>query len=309
MSEVRNFLGIDIGASAIKYGWGNSVSSLQGFDSIATPNSSKAGIKKAMAEVIARCGQRVKAISGIGIGIPGTLDIGSSRLHGINPNLQCLNDTRLSDLLPEDIRIPYWFENDANLMTFSEAIQYPDARVVIGITLGSGIGSGLVINGGIYRGGCGYAMEIGHIEMVDKGAECNCGRTGCLEAYSSMTGIRRRLQLLGIDAADWDYARILETGKRDASVNLVVTEGLKYLSRGIGILSVILDPDVIVLGGGMTEVADFPWISIKDRIMELTPEQNREHLRLVKAEFGNRSGVRGGILLAEKMLPSCQTPF
>lgn len=303
MHDRRCFLGIDIGASAIKYGWGSRQIGMEHFGSVATPCSGIEAISEALAVIIEGCQKDIGKLSGIGIGIPGTLETRTGILKGINPNLRFLSGARVNEIIPKRLTIPFWFENDANLMTFSEASQYPQARVVIGLTLGSGIGSGAVIDGSIYRGGCGFAMEAGHIPVIGNALECNCGRRGCLEAYSSMTGMRKRLQSMGIDAGNWDYNDILRVSKHNQDVNLVVNDGLEHLITGIEILALLFDPDVIVLGGGMTEAQDFPWQTIEDGAMSLIPEQNGNHLKLVKAAMGNRSGVWGGIILAESKHP------
>ncbi len=306
---LKRYLGIDIGGTAIKYGWGNRQKGIEVFATVVTPKSGKAAMRQALADIIGRCESETGQISGIGIGIPGTLQSQSGILMGINPNLPYLSETSVSELLPGNLAIPYWFENDANLMAYCEASQYPQARIVIGLTLGSGIGGGAVINNEIYRGACGFALEAGHIKVVDNGLDCNCGRKGCLEAYSSMNGMRNRLQSMGIAAGDWDYSKMLACATYDESVNRVVNEGVNFLITGIEIITVIIDPDMIIIGGGMSEVSDFPWEMIRQQVFERIPIQNRNHLHLAKAAMGNRSGVWGGILWAEKMLPKIEVPF
>lgn len=247
-------------------------------------------------------------IGAVGIGTPGTIDLQSSKLVGVNPNLPFWTNLDPRDLIPPDLNIPVFCDNDANVMCLAEAwLRGPDKKVA-GITVGSGIGCGFVIDGKIYRGAHGYAMELGHTTSFADGEPCFCGRNGCLEAYTSVEGLKRRMQNIP-GAEDKLFAgsglrELLDFSQDRIEARRIIQEGLKTLARGISDLVVILDPDVVVLGGGAMDGGLYSFEELVQTAKSFMPLQNAERTSVEKALEGNRAGVLGAVILASQGLGS-----
>lgn len=226
-------------------------------------------IDTVIAETIAQTGARRDDMIGIGVGAPGPLD----RARGIvvtTPNLGWTNFP-LRDAIAERTRLPVRIDNDANCATLGEwwlgAAQ--GARNVIGMTIGTGIGGGVILGGRLYHGSSDVAGEIGHATIDITGRRCKCGNYGCLEAYASGPSIADRarealtdddslmVRLAGGDASRITAATVYEAAKRGDDVALdVVRETSRFLGAGVANLLNIFNPDVVVICGGVTQAGE-----------------------------------------------------
>jgi len=188
-------------------------------------------------------------------------------------------------------------------MCFAEAWLRDFKKDIIGITIGSGIGCGFVQKDRIFHGSHGYAMELGHICIIPGGELCSCGRKGCVEAYSSVDGLKRRISSLEIPfsktESSLEIKDLLHLAAIDSKANHILEEGLFILAQGIANLCVLLDPEIIVLGGGAMEGNLYDWEKLQKKIIDFMPMINAKHTRIEKALAGNRAGVLGAIILAE----------
>jgi len=298
---MKSYLGIDIGGSAVKFGWGNSHDGLQYFSSVPIKKKSlsefKLLIEKVLQEVETRVG--FGKINGIGIGSPGTIDVKSGKVVGVNPNLPFWVDHDPRELIPANLELPILVDNDANLMALAEA-HYQKAKTALGITVGSGIGSGIIIDGKIYHGASGYAGELGHVIVVDSGVKCNCGRLGCLEAYASVDGLRNRLVDESPHYTDMQLSQILAIKAVDGLVAGHIAFGQKMLCGAIANAIVALEPEAVIFGGGGMDVGLYSIVDIKREIEELLPEVNRAKVQIKHAMHGNKAGVIGAIMMLEQ---------
>ncbi len=292
------FLGIDLGGSSIKYGWGNSKLGLQYFSKINLNNTKLLTIKKIMLSIFQEAqGETGKKIKAIGLGLPGTLDKQSGTILGINPNLPELTNLNPAEYFFDTIAC--YCENDANLMTYAEAIITGEKKPVIGVTIGSGIGCGLVINQQIYRGAEGYAMELGHLIVRRKGRKCNCGKSGCLESYVSFSGLRKKIQRLFPQKMINTFSDILNAADEKPQIAKMLDDSITILANCISNMIVLLNPTLVVLGGGAVEIMEYPTEKIIKKILDEIPEIYRKKLIVTKASLKNRSGVYGAILYSE----------
>lgn len=301
----KYFLGLDIGASSIKFGWGNCKQGVQGHGKRLISSKTLSSLKNTVTDILecVRKNPGLDKIHAIGIGTPGTIDRSSGLITGINPNLPFWVEHSPAELIPRDLNIPVYYDNDANLMCLAEAFLRGAKGRVAGITVGSGIGCGYVEDGRIYHGAHGFAMELGHISSVPKGARCNCGRQGCLEAYASVDGILRRLEPL-IPNASGVFAKSGISGLKqlaisDPQVAQLITDGQEALARGVSDLCILLDPDTVVIGGGAMDGRLYDWEALKNKILEYMPPLNSQNTSLELALEGNRAGVLGAVILAE----------
>jgi fructokinase len=242
------------------------------------------------------CGQR----GSIGVGIPGTISSATGLVK--NANSTWLNGRPLADDLRHTLARDVRFANDANCFALSEATDgaASGAHIVFGVILGTGTGGGLVVGGRVVEGANGIAGEWGHNPLPWPragelpGPSCYCGRSGCIETFLSGAGLTREYA----DAADAivsaeAVAARADTGNRDAARCL--DQYVDRCARALASVINIVDPDVIVLGGGLSNIAQL-YTSVPAR---WTPYIFSDVVatRLVKAEHGDSSGVRGAAWL------------
>ncbi|MGI6197584.1 MAG: ROK family protein [Candidatus Cloacimonadaceae bacterium] len=298
------YIGFDIGASSVKWGYGNCQRGLLCFESVIISDKTLSGLQNLFADIINKVDSKIglTGIKGIGIGTPGTIERKSGKLLGVNPNLQFWTEISPAILIDEKLKLPVVYDNDANLMCLGEASLLEPDLDVVGITIGSGIGSGYVRGGKVFHGSHGFGMELGHITVVADGEPCNCGRKGCLEAYASIEGIKSRAkrQLKYSDALAWNLHDILHNAKDDQRLQGFIQEGERLLAKSLANLCVVLDPDVILLGGGGTEGGLYSLERMENIFSESLPGINRSNTSIRCASLGNKAGVLGAIVLAER---------
>lgn len=295
------YLGFDIGGTAIKYAIGNPGSELLFNSSIPTPQS---GLK----DFIAVFHRLIEAlmleyrhlhIRGIGIATPGMIDRSTGLLQGVNPNLPWWVNISPLEVVPELYREMAVCDNDANLMALAEANGLSGR--VLGITLGTGIGSGYVQDGIIQHGSRGFAMEIGHICVKNAGLLCNCGLSGCLEAYSSVSAIQKAAALLDPRYRECELGELLQNGRQDARLQEIIKTGREYFCMALATACMLLDPDAIVIGGGGMDAGLYDISELEQGIRARTLPVY-QHSIIRKARMGNQAGVRGAILLATRQV-------
>lgn len=294
---MKRYLGIDIGASSFKYGVGDSKHGLQCFDTIWFQEKSLSAFREVTAQIIKSV--QDQEICGIGIGSPGTLRMPEGKIVGLNPNLPFFTGLSPQELLPQGLDLPVCVDNDANLMALAEA-NLQNCSVAVGITVGSGIGCGIVIDGKVYHGAHGFAAEAGHCIMVCEGEKCNCGQNGCLEAYSSVDSIRRRLQKRGLPYHALSLPRLIALRATEKELDAVICEGENILIRAVANLITLLDPQMVILGGGAMELGLYDIQRINKLASQYLPEAHRQETVCTLAGYGNRAGVMGAIIMCER---------
>ena len=250
-------------------------------------------------------------IAGIGLGSPGTLDIEHGIVNYAN-NLGWEN-LHVADIFHEVLPCPVRLTNDANAASLGEA-KYGAGKSynnIIMLTLGTGVGGGIIINGKLYEGNEGKGAELGHSVIVVDGEQCTCGRKGCLETYASATALIRetkkamlsnRRSLMWKVCPDIDLVSgkvPFEAAKQGDKVAINVLDNyIKYLGEGILNFCNIFRPNVVVLSGGIANAGDYLFDRvnkyIKDRNYgyKMTPE-----VKVVPAELGYDSGKIGAAAL------------
>ena len=211
--------------------------------------------------------------------------------------------------------VPAVLDNDANVGALGEAVFGAGwgARHVLYVNVGTGIGAGLVLDGRLYRGSHGLAGEIGHVTVEPGGAACACGKRGCLEAYASGRSIGRLAReaaaadpaaahclvaLAGGDAASIEAPQVLAAaGQGDRLANRIVVAAAHYLGVALANAANLLDPDVIVVGGGLSETGDLFFGPLGDAAREHTVP-GAPPPRIVPAALGYDAGVAGALALA-----------
>lgn len=246
-------------------------------------------------------------IVGCGCGIPGIVNSGDGVVYS-SPNFPEWKNVEILKLLKKEIGSPVIIDNDANMFALAELLYGAGKghKNLIMLTLGSGIGGGIVIDGKIFHGDMGFAGEVGHIVVEPDGVPCGCGSIGCWEQYAASKAfihIIRRLPkkeedgLLAI--VDGDLERLTPEFVADLaqSGNQSARELWKIFGRyvGIGIASIIntLGITTIVMGGGIARSWDLFIDSTRAEIVSRTYKKNTEHLKLLKTSLGEFTGIVG----------------
>ena len=267
---------------------------------IPTPVADYGATLKAIQDLVATVENRLGGSGTVGIGTPGAISAQTGRMK--NSNSIVLNDQPLDQDLSHLLNRPIRMENDANCFALSEAVDGAGQGhgVVFGVILGTGVGGGVVIDGRVWAGRNRIGGEWGHMPLPWptthdlRGAECYCGRRSCMETWLSGAGIVRSYQFLTKQILSaqqvFDAAR---TG--DEAAVECVQRYVDRLARGLAVVADILDPDIIVLGGG---------ISNEDLIFDgLAPLLSRYAFSdgidtpIHRARHGDSSGVRGAAWL------------
>ncbi|MFO7659446.1 MAG: ROK family protein [Candidatus Cloacimonadaceae bacterium] len=298
------YLGIDIGGSSVKYGWGNSAQGMLHYGQTTLTKASKKALEEIVNLILESVNKEIglEHIAAIGVGTPGMINRQTGKLEGVNPNLSDWVDINPISIFPDELQDKITIDNDANLMTLAEAYLLPEVSHVLGITIGSGIGCGFVINKQIYHGSRGYAMELGHNTVLVNGTVCNCGRRGCLEAYASVNGLLNLIRNSESGSGSKKTSSmkdILQDGAADINMQKIIDQSIDYLAMAISNLVINLDAEAIVLGGGVMDIDDYPAHKLMKRIMENLPDLLKKSTVIKKASLGNKAGAMGAIHLAE----------
>ena len=266
----------------------------------ATPRHDYRGTIEAVADLVSRIEAVVGHTGSVGVGIPGTISSATGLVK--NANSTWLNGRPLAEDLQARLGRPLRFANDANCFALSEAADgaAAGARVVFGVIVGTGTGGGIVVDGRVIEGINGIAGEWGHNPLPwpapDEwpGPPCYCGRTGCIETFLSGPGLANTFSAAANETVSAEViAERAAAG--DARAAHCLDRYVDRFARALASVINVVDPDVIVLGGGVSNI---------DVLYRAVPERWGQHVfsdvvatRLVKAQHGDSSGVRGAAWL------------
>lgn len=254
-------------------------------------------------------------ISSIGVGAAGQIDRKNGTIIAA-PNLDCY-DLNIKKILTEHFNIPVFVGNDVEIAALGEQKfgAGKNCKDFVCIFVGTGVGSSIVKDGKIITGATGTAGEIGHMIVDLNGRQCACGGHGCLEAYASRSAIERRIEgalKKGRKSCILDY---LENGKsitssmiqksierEDELVLQCVTEASEYLSGGIASIINFINPELIILGGGLIEAVDYFYEKTVKKAKAKSLPVPAEQIQFTKAMLGDFSGVIGAAFLEERIL-------
>jgi glucokinase len=277
------------------------------------------GISRVMSNIgrtisaVAEYVQNKEQIIGLGIGAPGPLNPNSGVIYS-PPNLPGWKDVPLRDLLETETGLPVFLGNDANLaalgeFSFGAGKQYNN---LVYVTVSTGVGAGVVENGRLLLGAHGGAAEVGHMTIDINGPLCNCGNIGCLEALASGTAIRRRaIAALATGnvhslVREWvkndldavtpeQIAKAAQAGDKFA-LDLLEETGF-YLGVGITNVLHLYNPEIVVLGGGVSQMGDLIFRRMREVINERAMASFRQGVPIVVTELGDEIGLYGAFAI------------
>jgi len=314
MTDMRLAVGVDIGGTNVTAGVVDENGTILDRERRLTPVQNAAETERVICEVVQALASR-HAVVAVGVGAAGW--IASDRATVLfSPHLAWRNEP-LRAALTDRVGSAVIVENDANAAAWAEYRfgAARESRVVVCVTLGTGIGGGLVIDGEVYRGAYGVGAEYGHMTVVPDGRRCACGNRGCWEMYASGRALGRDARELA-DVSPVAAHRLMELagGHLDALTGQLVTQAARegdpaaveiytamgqWLGRGLANLAAVLDPDVFVIGGGVSEAGELLMGPARSTFEgSLTGRGFRPAARVLPAALGPDAGLVGAADLA-----------
>lgn len=314
---MKYYIGIDLGGTNIVAGVVDEQYNILAKASTKTncPRSDRE-IARDMAKMAIQAVENAKLtmdqIEWIGIGTPGIANSRDGIIEYSN-NLGFVN-TPMVKYIQEDIDKPVFVENDANAAAYGEFVAgaAKGANNAVCITLGTGVGGGIIIDGKIYAGSNFAGAEIGHTVISVDGPQCTCGRKGCFEVFSSATGLIRMtkesmaknpdssMHKLVAERSGKVSARIAFDAMRmgDAAAKAVVDDYIKYLAAGITNTINTFQPDILCIGGGVCNEGDALLLPVKELVAkEVYTRNSKQNAQIVIAKLGNDAGIIGAAFL------------
>jgi len=264
-------------------------------------------------EAVQELKDSVPDVDAVGFGIPCLIDQ-STGVAVIAVNLD-IENLRFRDVMQERLGLRVFMDNDGNVTTLVEARfgAGNGASDVVGLTIGTGIGGGLVLNGRVYRGHWGAGAELGHMVVDEDGPRCqgNCPNRGCLEAVASGTAIGREGVIAAEEEPESELGQAL-AGDQNITGALVTTLALggdevsrmvlghvgRQLGVGLSSIANIFNPEVVVIGGGAMAAGDLLLEPAREELRARGLPPNRDQVRVVPAKFGPEAGMLGAAVMA-----------
>lgn len=312
------YIGIDLGGTSIKAGIVNQQGNIIKSSSIRT--GQERGYKAVISDMMNVCkglldetNIKAEQICSIGLGSPGIPDKKRGVLLFSN-NLGFKN-TPFKDEIQKYFDVPVYLENDANVAALAESVAGASKNVnqSVMMTLGTGIGGGIIINNKIISGFNDAGSELGHMVIVHDGIQCSCGRKGCFEKYASASALVSQTKQAGIK---YPNSKINEISKGDIKninartvfaaqklgdeiADKVISKYLDYLAEGVMNIINILFPEIIVIGGGLGNEGENLFVPLRKRLKKMEYTNDVPHTRIVGAVMGNKAGIIGAAMLGK----------
>ncbi len=309
-------IGIDVGGTKIAGGVVDTEGRILAEARVESPADDTSEIERSIVSLV----ERLRAdhrVDAVGVGMAGYVDSTRSVVM-FTPNL-ALRDVPLRRDLEARLGLPVVVENDANAAAWGEFAFGAGADVddLLLLTIGTGVGGGIVLGGQLLRGAFGVAAEVGHLRVVPGGHPCGCGNRGCLEQYASGSALVRNarqravggspesrplVERAGGDAATITGPMVTELAQQGDpfSVELLSELG-RWLGEGIAALATVLDPAVTVIGGGVSQAGDLLVQPARQAFLgEVTAPEHRPIQEIRLATLGNRAGIIGAADLARR---------
>lgn len=315
------YIGVDLGGTKIAAGVVNGEGRIIHKDSMPTGRTRKSeaivnDICLIIKKLIDDSSIPTEEIHSVGIGSPGSLDRGQGMIIA-NFNLG-FRSVRISDAIQKIIQVPVFLENDANCAAIAESIAgaAKDAEHAVIITIGTGIGGGIIINNKLYTGYNGAGAELGHIVIDLNGEHCTCGRNGCWEAYSAATALVRQTKSMleqyptskiweliegDVDRIDAKVA-FDATKLGDEAGTKIIDNYINMFAEGLANIVNIFQPEVIAIGGGVSKEGENLLTPLREKMKDKTFFiGDLKSTRIVEAKMGNDAGIVGAALISKRI--------
>jgi glucokinase len=315
---LKVLIGIDVGGTNVKIavvGTTGKVHTRGVIDTNPSEGPRKTfGRVKAAADSLIRFRKDVE-LTGVGVGCAGLIDPVKGRVYS-PPNLPAWENAPLKRIVERQFGVYTIVDNDANSAAYGEFRLGVRCRNMVFVTLGTGVGGGVIADGRLLRGASNYAAELGHTAVTVDGPRCHCGSRGCLEAYVGSYGLIRDAREQMRTRNSRVLKRWVESEKRrltpelifaaairrDAAASAVVRAAGEYLGVGIASLINIFNPEAVVLGGGVAGSFDVLRPHVERTVRRRAFAESAKRAEIVKSELGNDAAVLGAAMLAKDAL-------
>jgi glucokinase len=304
-SKVKFIIGIDLGGTNLKVALLDSKYRIRDKEVLSTKRFIRkdnliAAIIDSINKIMKNNKLNRACILGVGLGLPGPVDVKRGIVHFF-PNIPGWKEVSLKRTLEKRLKLPVSLDNDAKLMTLAEyrlgAAQ--GFKNAVCLTLGTGVGGGIIVEGKLYRGSSNASGEIGHLPINERGPQCNCGGEACLETYIGNNRI--------IKEAKKTFGRFISLEKLSALAkkqNKKARRIWQDVGRHLGIALVgvvnLLNPDCIVIGGGIAEVGEVLFDKVREVISGQAMYVQAQKVKIVKAKLGKNAGLIGAAILVKE---------
>jgi len=297
-------VGVDVGGTNIKLGVVGPSGKVIVRNTFATkPFASSrtqliAALSRAIEASIITAGLKKKQIFGVGIGLPGLVDYETGIVRFL-PNIPGWRAVHLKSILQKSINLPVFVDNDVKLITLAESKfgAGQGVRNLVCLTLGTGVGAGLILNGQLYRGEDNAAGELGHMPLNEHGPQCNCGGIGCFETYvgnRALLALARRV--MGRSGVTLEEMHALAQ-KGNKKALLFWKTAAEHIGNGlVGIVN-LLNPRMIIIGGGISHNEKFLFKTITDTIRRRAMSLQGSAFKIKRAKFKDDAGIIGAYVL------------
>lgn len=293
-------IGLDIGGTAVKYGLLDENGVILELGEF--PTEAEKGVENLFKNI---CGVIDKYLSDdiLGIAVSGTGQIDGTigKVIGGNPIIPGWIGTNLVEKLEDRYKIPAVLENDVNCAALGEKWlgAGKNSENFVCLTIGTGIGGGIILNGDIFRGDTYVAGEFGHIQIVKGGEECLCGKKGCYERYASATALAKMVkEKTGKTLNGKEIFELEKSG--DKEIKEIVDRWIDYFTDGLSTIAYIFNPPLVVIGGGVTKQGEYLLNRILVSLDSKLGINYKKNLKIKFAELGNNAGILGAEYLLLK---------
>ena len=307
----RIYLGIDVGGTAVKFGLVNGegvmVSEVSEysvkFDNYETPIIET--VVKSVKEFMSKNNKNFFDINGIGVSATGGINSKLGIVEGSAGHIKNWEGTNIKKRLEAEFGMNTAVLNDANAAALGEMWKgaAKGRENVVVMTIGTGVGGGIIVDSKILLGSKGFAGEIGHIPVNVDGEECSCGNTGCIEHYGSTSALVRNIknavisgEIIGINEDEIDGRLIFKQVSAGNKVVIkYVDEWINYISAALVGLVHIFNPEMVILGGGVSKQKEFFVDKVRDKVLHSVMDNFAQSLSIEAAELGNNAGIIGAV--------------
>ena len=296
------YAGFDLGGTQLKYGLIDSKGKIPVEEKTATPPSIQGLIQLLERIWDALKSKEKRRIGAVGFGFPGIFSLEGQKILQ-SPNYPELDNFDLIPALSGFIEVPLWVNNDANMAAFGE---YKlgggkGAQSLIFLTIGTGVGSGIILEGELWQGKCGFAGELGHLTVNPDGEICNCGSHGCLETEVSASKIVKNYAVLKKKEERISAEEVYRRAKNnDEHARKAFAQAGQFLGRGLGMAINLINPEKILLGGAVMAAGEFLLPAALDEVKKRSYKAALQCCSIEKATLGNKAGFLGAALWAKK---------
>ncbi len=242
-------------------------------------------------------------ISGVGLGLPGPIDHKAGIVHFL-PNIPGWSEVPLKKILEKRLGVSVFLDNDAKLMTLAEYRLGAGRKFknILCLTLGTGVGGGVIINGRLYRGLDNASGEIGHLPINERGPRCNCGGWGCLESYVGNSRILKEAKRrFGRDITLEELSRLAQ--RKNKRAKAFWAEVARQLATALTGAVNLLNPDAVIIGGGVASAGRVLFDHLREAVKERAMAVQSRRVKILKAQLGQDAGLVGAALLAWEEIP------